>query len=267
MSYLVVIQAMGIVGGLSFLMGAFLALASLKLKVEVNPLVRKILEVLPGSNCGACGKPSCEGAAEAIASGEASYDACRAGGAEITAEVARILGVEARVEESKVSPMLRCGLNRLEVVKKGSYNGVQDCLVAEQQVKGDLLCLYGCLGFGSCERACPFGAIKMNEDRLPVFDLEKCTRCGVCVSICPRGLIEFIPDEAKLIVRCNSKERGKEVLSVCKKGCIACGVCVKACPDGLSLVDNLVVIDYEKNPDCPQGVEKCPTKCLVNYQT
>jgi len=248
------------------LMGAILALASIKLAVEVNPLVEKILEVLPGSNCGACGKPGCEGAAEAIAAGEASYDACRAGGAEVAAEVARILGIEAKIEENKVFPAVHCGLNRSEVAKRGFYNGIQDCLIADQQTKGDLLCLYGCLGYGSCEKACPFGAIKMDENRLPVFDLEKCTRCGICVSTCPRGLIKFVPEGAILMVRCNSKDRGKEVLNVCKKGCIACGICIKACPDGLSLVDNLVVIDYEKNPDCPQGVEKCPTKCLVNYQ-
>lgn len=266
MDYLIVFKAAGIVGGLSFLMGGILALASTKLKVEVNPLVEKILEVLPGSNCGACGMPGCEGAAEAIADGKASYDACRAGGPEIAEAVAEVLGVEAKVEENRVAPVLNCGLNRSEATKKGTYNGVRDCLVAEQQTKGDLICLYGCLGFGSCEKACPFDAIKMDENQLPVFDLKKCTRCGICVSTCPRGLIKFVPEEARLVIKCSSKERGKEVLNACKKGCIACGICVKACPEGLSLVENIVVIDYEKNPDCPTGVEKCPTKCLIPYK-
>ncbi len=66
-----------ILGGVGLVMGLFLAFASKKFEVEVNPNVEKIMEVLPGINCGACGFPGCSGYAEAIAlEGGRDYSVC-----------------------------------------------------------------------------------------------------------------------------------------------------------------------------------------------
>ena len=48
-----------------------------------------------------------------------------------------------------------------------------------------------------CETACPKGAIRVGEPitRLPEFDPEKCTGCGLCVAACP-GLAVFLIDPA-----------------------------------------------------------------------
>lgn len=50
---------------------------------------------------------------------------------------------------------------------------------------------YLCIAYeklGGCEKCadyCPFGAITIDENRLPVVDPSKCNGCGVCVNICP----------------------------------------------------------------------------------
>ena len=68
---------------------------------------------------------------------------------------------------------------------------------------GDKACSYGCLGSGSCVKACQFDAIHI-VDGVAVVDKEKCVACGQCVAVCPRHLIELVPYKAKHLVQCNS---------------------------------------------------------------
>ena len=64
---------------------------------------------------------------------------------------------------------------------------------------------------------------------------------------------------------CNSKDKGKIVRQICKKGCIACGVCVKVCPkDAISIEENVAKINYDKCNNCGLCVEKCPTKSIFS---
>lgn len=264
MDWNLVIYAVSTMMGLGIIMGGVLAIASVKFHVEVDPRVEQIREALPGSNCGACGLPGCDAAAEEISKEQVSYDACTAGGSDVAEAVARIIGVEVGEQKEPIKTVLRCQGGSGIVQQRYHYQGVTDCYAANLIAGGPLDCSYGCLGFGDCVRECPFDAMEMGGDGLPEIDLEKCTRCGICINTCPRKIIAFLPESAKVAVLCVSKDKGKIVRKACKVGCIACKACEKVCEPGAIIVtDNLAVIDYTKCTDCGKCVEKCPTKCLV----
>jgi electron transfer flavoprotein alpha subunit len=50
-----------------------------------------------------------------------------------------------------------------------------------------------CTGCGTCELACPFGAIAMVDGKAKIFD--SCVDCGACVDQCPEGAL-FIGERA-----------------------------------------------------------------------
>ena len=66
----VVITAVVVALALTVVLGALLAVASKFLQVEQDNRIEKVIELLPGYNCGACGKAGCAAFAEAIIAGE-----------------------------------------------------------------------------------------------------------------------------------------------------------------------------------------------------
>ena len=57
--------------GLGILIGGLLGFAAEKFKVEGDPIVEQIDELLPQTQCGQCGFPGCKPYAESIANGDA----------------------------------------------------------------------------------------------------------------------------------------------------------------------------------------------------
>ena len=253
--------SMGAIGGI---LAVGLAVASAVFKTESDPRVEQVLEVLPGANCGACGYPGCAGLASAVVKGAAPAGACVVGGTAVAAKVAAILGVEAgELPEKRVARLL-CQGGRAEAVDRAAYQGVADCRAAGLVQGGPKACAYGCLGFGNCVAACPFDALHLGPDGLPVVDEEKCTACGKCVAACPRGLMAVLPASAVTYVACSSLARGQEVRPVCKVGCIACGLCANVCPEKcIAVENNLARIDYARCTNCGLCVAKCPTKAIA----
>jgi electron transport complex protein RnfB len=251
-------------GGLGLFFAVVLAVASEKLKVKEDPRVAEVFEALPGLNCGACGQAGCHDLAEKIvAHGSLEGLHCPPGGADIDERIAEILGVTAG-PAVKMRAVVKCGGGKELASDRFEYRGINNCTAAELVVGGAKGCAFGCLGFGDCVKVCPFDAIHMGEDRLPHVDEAKCTACGLCVHACPRKIIELVACTNRIVVNCNSKDKGVIVRKVCKVGCIACSLCVKTSPEGYTLKDNLARVNYEKGDAAAEAaIIKCPTKCIV----
>ena len=92
------VVVLGITG---ILMGLFLAYASKKFEVEVDPKVEAILAILPGANCGACGFPGCAGYASGVALEGAKMTLCAPGGPKVIEKIGEIMGVAVEVPVKK----------------------------------------------------------------------------------------------------------------------------------------------------------------------
>ncbi len=251
-------------GAAGLIFGGILALAAQKFKVEEDPRVVEILSVLPGANCGACGFPGCSGLAAAINEGQAPCNACIPGGNVVAEKIASIMGVAGEAVEPMVA-VVYCQGDHDRAENLAEYHGVMDCH-ALNQLGGLKGCPYGCLGLGSCVNACPFGAMYMSPQGLPVVIKEKCTGCGACVRACPRNVIGLAPADKKVHILCRSYDKGPQVRKYCKAGCIACQLCVRSCPQKAISMDRktLAKIDYSLCDNCGICATKCPVKAIVD---
>lgn len=244
--------------------GAVLAVAARIFAVYRDPRVEKILELLPGANCGACGFPGCSGYAEAAVAAGKIPAVCPPGGAETASKIAEILGADVGEVVPKVA-VVHCKGGRTSAVERVTYDGIADCRAAMLVSGSPKACVFGCIGLGTCQAVCPFGAVTVDDEGIVHIDAEKCTGCGVCVEACPVNIIELVPVDMKVHVRCSSHDKGKKAKSVCQVACIACQLCVKKCPhDAIRMDGDLAVIDYEKCTNCGICAAVCPTKAIVD---
>lgn len=252
-----------IIGAIGIVIGVLLGIASEKFKVEVDEKEILVRAELPGNNCGGCGFPGCDGLASAIAAGTAGVGDCPVGGADVAAKIAAIMGVEGGVADKKVA-FVKCKGTCDKTAIQYNYYGIDDCSkVAVVPGTGEKACTFGCMGYGSCVKACAFDAIHV-VDGVAIVDKEKCVACGKCVVVCPNQLIEIVPYSAQHLVQCSSHEKGKDVKSKCENGCIGCTLCLKQCEfDAIHMENNVAVIDYEKCTNCGKCATKCPAKIIV----
>lgn len=263
MSITGIIMAAVIVGGTGLFIGVFLGLSGKKFAVEVDEREEAIAGVLPGNNCGGCGYAGCSGLAAAIVKGEAEVGTCPVGGAPVAAKIGEIMGVEAG-EAKPMTAFVKCAGTCDKAKQDYEYYGIEDCVMMNfVQNGGPKSCNYGCMGYGTCVKACPFDAIHI-VDGVALVDKSACKACGKCVAACPKGLIELVPMDQKHLVQCSSKDKGKDVMSACSVGCIGCKMCEKVCEfDAVHVEDNIAHIDPEKCTNCGKCAEKCPKKIIL----
>ncbi len=147
----ILIMALG-----AIVLGSALGYASVKFRVEGNPLVEKIEAILPQTQCGQCGYPGCRPYAEAIAEGEADINLCPPGGADGVQRLADLLGREAKPLDAEEKP------------KAVARIGEQTCI--------------GCT---LCIQACPVDAIVGAAKQMHTVVGSLCTGCELCVPTCP----------------------------------------------------------------------------------
>ena len=148
----------------SFLCGGLLGYASVKYKVEGDPIVDQINNLLPQTQCGQCGFPGCKPYAEAIAQGEA-INRCPPGGESGIKALAELLHLEViTLDES-------CGEEsppRVAVIREDE-----------------------CIGCTKCIQACPVDAIVGAAKLMHTVIESECTGCDLCVPPCPVDCIDM----------------------------------------------------------------------------
>ncbi|GAB4058522.1 electron transport complex subunit RsxB [Uliginosibacterium sediminicola] len=145
--------------GLALVIGAVLGWASLKFKVEGDPLVDKIDAILPQTQCGQCGHPGCKPYATAIANGEADINQCPPGGEEGIRKLADLLGREFKPLNAE---------NGTEKPKSVAFIDENTCI--------------GCT---LCIQACPVDAISGAAKQMHTIIAPLCTGCELCLAPCP----------------------------------------------------------------------------------
>ena len=157
---------------LSLLFGAILGFAAVRYKVEGNPIVEQIDNILPQTQCGQCGYPGCKPYAQAIVDGDA-INKCPPGGQTTINALADLLDIEAPQldEEHGIEPD----------IKKVAF-------IREAE----------CIGCTKCIQACPTDAILGAAKQMHTVIADECTGCDLCVAPCPVDCIDMIPVDSHL---------------------------------------------------------------------
>ena len=262
---LIAVIVLGVIGAFFAVVLYFVAQ---KFKVVEDSLIDEVAEVLPGANCGGCGKAGCRAFAEAcVAQHSLEGLRCAPGGDAVAAKIAELLGCAVEQGEPQVA-VVRCNPANCGENRRSNYDGLRSCAFAATVYTGENGCPFGCLGCGDCVAACQFDAIHMDsETGTPVVDEEKCTACGACAKACPRMIIELRNKnklDRRVYVSCVNKDKGPVAKKACAVGCIGCGKCVKTCPfEAITLDNNLAYIDPEKCRLCRKCVDECPQHSIV----
>lgn len=249
-----------LMGGLGVAIGAVLVIASKAFYVYEDPKVVAITEALPGANCGGCGLPGCGANAEAIVKGEADVNSCVAAGADVAIAIAEIMGVSVTDKEPEFADV-GCYYSLEKADVNYVYTGISDCRAATLLSGGAKTCRIGCIGLGTCVKACPFGALKIEKGGLPEVDQDKCTGCGTCERICPKHIIKMTSVTRRIIREYTLED------------CVT--PCQRACPTGIDIREYIRLIknkEYrkslevikERNP-FPTVISRiCPAVCEMN---
>jgi len=260
---ILVVVVMTIIG---LIFGLILAFANKIFSIEINPLIHIVDDILPKGQCGACGYAGCMAYAEAVVTkADVPPNLCIPGKKPVADLVAQLTGKTPLEIEPRIA-YVKCNNSILHAIKKYNYVGIEDCFAASLVQGGPKACQYGCVGFGTCARSCPFDALTMGEDGLPIIDEAKCTGCGICSLACPKHVIGMQQIGAPVAVLCNSADKGAKARKLCEVACTGCGLCEKNCPYGaikiennLASVDASICLEKCNNPTC---LAKCPTGAI-----
>ena len=154
------------IGALALAFGLALGYASIRFKVEGDPLVEQIDAVLPQTQCGQCGYPGCKPYAEAIAEGD-DINKCPPGGEATIKKLADLMGVEPKPLDAA----------------HGEADVKKVAFIREDE----------CIGCTKCIQACPVDAILGAAKHMHTVITDECTGCDLCVDPCPVDCIDMVP--------------------------------------------------------------------------
>ena len=154
---------------MALIFGAILGYAAKRFKVEGNPIVDQINELLPQTQCGQCGHPGCKPYAEAIANQSDPINRCPPGGEATIKALADLLDVEVLPLDAEAG---------VDSIRKIAY-------IREDE----------CIGCTKCIQACPVDAILGAAKLMHTVIVDECTGCDLCVEPCPVDCIDMLPIE------------------------------------------------------------------------
>ncbi|EGY28804.1 electron transport complex, RnfABCDGE type, B subunit [Candidatus Regiella insecticola 5.15] len=160
--------AISVLSTLALVCGIVLGFAARRFRVEQDPIVEQIDQILPQSQCGQCGYPGCRPYAEAVSNNNEKINQCAPGGEKVMLKLAELLGIEPQPldgDESRVNP----------------------------QRKVAFIDESNCIGCTKCIQACPVDAIVGATRALHTVLPDLCTGCDLCIAPCPTDCIEMIP--------------------------------------------------------------------------
>jgi len=162
-----ILNAIFLLAGLALLFGLLLGFAAVRFRVEGNPVVEQIDDILPQSQCGKCGYPGCRPYAEAVATGEAPINLCPPGGENGMLALADLLGVEPLPLEDQATAA--------DAPKRVAF--IDETL---------------CIGCTLCIKACPVDAIVGTNKMMHTVIDKECTGCELCLPPCPVDCITML---------------------------------------------------------------------------
>ena len=162
------ITAILILVGLAVVFGLILGYASVRFKVEGDPLADQVENLLPQTQCGQCSFAGCRPYAEAIANGEAPINKCPPGGESTILALADLLDVEPMELDEEAGVELDMP-NVAVIIEKD------------------------CIGCTLCIQACPVDAIVGAAKLMHTVIEDECTGCDLCLPPCPVDCIVMVP--------------------------------------------------------------------------
>ncbi len=153
---------------LGLIFGLILGYASSRFAVQDDPVVEKIDELLPQSQCGQCGYPGCRPYAEAVGAQGEKINRCAPGGEAVMLKIAALLNVDPQPvdgDEQEAEPV-----RMLAVIDEPN-----------------------CIGCTKCIQACPVDAIVGATRAMHTVMNDLCTGCNLCVAPCPTQCISLVP--------------------------------------------------------------------------
>jgi formate dehydrogenase beta subunit len=180
-----------------------------------------------------------------------------AAGAEVAEAIAEIMGVKIEAKEPDIARP-GCYFGVQDADTKYDYIGLDDCRAVAILGGGMKVCTIGCLGLGTCAKACPFNAIVMGAEGLPVVIEDKCTGCGTCERVCPKHIIN-LSSVTRRIMREYTTE---ECTTPCQRACPA-GINIREYIRQVSLGNHhrAVQVIKERNPFPAVIGRICPRPC------
>lgn len=162
------IVAIVVIAGLAALFGLALGFAAVRFRTEGDPVVDRIDELLPQTQCGQCSFAGCRPYAEAIAAGEADINRCPPGGEATIRALADLL----ERDPKPLDP------------DSGEAKPRMVAVIDEP----------ACIGCTLCIQACPVDAILGAGKQMHTVIASECTGCELCVAPCPVDCITMVAE-------------------------------------------------------------------------